>query len=143
MKKVFCHFFALTMMMLGQSVSPIINQIPTRQFGHPLTENLANVPTQASPNLVIGQELNLPGQIAFDNSTNPPTLYVADIGNNRVLAFKNPASYTSGKIADLVLGQQDFVSTMAQGPATPFSTGLNSPTGIAVDSSGNVYVADA
>src|ERR1700722_2667868 len=143
MKKVFCYFFALTAMMMGQDVSPRINQLPTRQFGHPLTENLANVPTQASPNLVIGQELNVPGQIAFDNSVTPPILYVADIGNNRVLAFKNPANYTSGKIADLVLGQQDFVSTMAQGPTTAFSTGLNAPTGVAVDSAGNVYVADA
>jgi len=144
MKKLFCYLFALSAAIFGQSgVSPMINQIPTRQFGHPTSEILANLPTQATPNLVMGQEFDLPGQIAFDTSGPTPILYVADIANNRVLAFKNPASYSGGRIADLVLGQQDFVSTMAQGPATPFSTGLNAPTGVAVASNGDVYVADA
>lgn len=145
MKKLFCYFFALSATMWGQttSVSPTINPIATRQFGHPISENLSNLPTQASPNLVEGRELDAPGPIAFDTSVTPPILYIADIGNNRVLAYKNPAGVTAGKTADLVLGQQDMVSTLAEGPATAFSTGFNSPTGIAVDSKGNVYVADS
>ncbi len=144
MKKLYCYLFALSATIWGQpALSPQINQLPTRQFGHPAAENLTLVPTQASPNLVEGREFNAPGQIAFDTSVNPPILYVADIGNNRVLAFKNPAGLTNGKTADLVIGQQDMVSTMAQGPTTSLSTGLNSPTGVAVDSKGNLYVADA
>jgi DNA-binding beta-propeller fold protein YncE len=144
MKKLFCYLFALSATIWGQpAVSPTINPLPTRQFGHPTSENLTINPTQASPNLVLGQEVDAPGQIAFDNSGSSPILYVADIGNNRVLAFKNPASYTAGKIADLVIGQQDMVSTTAQGPTTALSTGLNAPTGVAVDSKGNVYVADS
>jgi uncharacterized protein (TIGR03437 family) len=144
MKKLFCYLFALSATMWGQpAVSPTINPLPTRQFGHPVSENLTINPTQASPNLVFGQEVDAPGQIAFDNSGSSPILYVADIGNNRVLAFKNPGSYTAGKIADLVIGQQDMVSTTAQGPTTALSTGLNAPTGVAVDSKGNVYVADS
>jgi uncharacterized protein (TIGR03437 family) len=145
MKKLFCYLFALSATIWGQpAVSPTINPLPTRQFGHPVSENLSAVtPSQASPNLVLGQEVDAPGQIAFDNSTSPPILYVADIGNNRVLAFKNPAGYTAGKVADLVIGQQDMVSTTAQGPTTALSTGFNAPTGVAVDSKGNVYVADS
>ncbi len=145
MKKLFCYFFALSAMMWGQStaVSPTINPIATRQFGHPVTENLSLLPTQASPNLVEGRELNAPGPIAFDTSGATPILYISDIANNRVLAYKNPAGVSPGKTADLVLGQQDLVSTTAQGPSTAFSTGFSSPTGLAVDSKGNVYVADS
>jgi hypothetical protein len=143
MKKLFCYFFVLTATTWAQNASPTINPLPTRQFGHPVTENLNATPTQASPNLVEGREVDVPGQIAFDNSGSSPILYIADIGNNRVLAYKNPASVGPGKTADLVIGQQDLVSTMAQGPSTSFTTGLNAPTGVAVDSRGNLYVADA
>ena len=144
MKKLFGYFIVLSTTMWGQqAVSPTINQLPTRQFGHPLSENPAGTPTQASPNLVEGRELNAPGQIAFDNSVNPPILYIADIGNNRVLAYKNPAGISAGKVADLVIGQQDMVSTLAAGPGTALSTGFNAPTGVAVDSKGNLYVADS
>ncbi len=144
MKKLFGYFIvltpAITTVMWGQqAVSPTINQTPTRQFGHP---SLAFPQTQASPNLVEGRELNAPGQIAFDTSVNPPILYVADIGNNRVLAFKNIARLSAGNYADLVIGQQDFVSTLAAGPGTSLSTGLSAPSGVAVDSQGNLYVAD-
>ncbi|HTB15767.1 MAG TPA: hypothetical protein VK752_29560 [Bryobacteraceae bacterium] len=143
MKRLFCYIFALSALAWGQAVSPMINQIPTRQFGHPVSEILSNLPTQASPNLVEGRELNAPGQIAFDTSGTTPILYIADIGNNRVLAYKNPANLTNGKTADLVIGQQDLMSTSGQGPTTALSTGFSSPTGLAVDSKGNLYVADA
>jgi uncharacterized protein (TIGR03437 family) len=140
MKQTIGYLIVLTATMWGQAVSPTINQTPTRQFGQP---SLAIPLTQASPNLVEGRELDAPGQIAFDNSVTPPIMYVADIGNNRVLAFKNPAALSAGNYASLVVGQQDFFSTLAQGPGTVLSTGLNSPTGVAVDSKGNLYVADA
>lgn len=140
MKQTIGYFIVLTATMWGQAVSPIINQTPTRQFGQP---SLAIPLTQASPNLVEGREFDLPGQIAFDNSTNPPIMYVADIGNNRVLAFKNISGLSAGNYASLVIGQQDLFSTLAQGPGTVLSTGLSSPTGVAVDSKGNLYVADA
>ena len=45
-------------------------------------------------------------------------------------------------MADLILGQIDRFSNLAQGPGTNRSVGLNTPSGIAVDASGNVYVAD-
>ena len=54
MKKLFCYLFALSATVWGQAVSPTINQLPTRQFGHPVAENLAASPNQGSPNLVEG-----------------------------------------------------------------------------------------
>jgi uncharacterized protein (TIGR03437 family) len=143
MKRSIGYIIVLTATMWGQAVSPRINAIPTRQFGHPASEDLTLIPTQGSPNLVEGREFDAPGQIAFDNSVNPPIMYVADIGNNRVLGFKSVASLSAGNHADLVIGQQDFFSTTTQGPGTLLSTGFNSPTGIVVDKNGNLYVADA
>jgi len=143
MRKLFWYCFVLSSAVWGQAVSPTINQLPTRQFGHPVTENLGLSPTQAAPNLVLGQELDAPGQIAFDTSGSVPILYIADIFNNRVLAFKNPGSVTAGGYATVAIGQADLMSTLAQGPGTALETGLNAPTGVAVDSQGRLYVADA
>jgi uncharacterized protein (TIGR03437 family) len=140
MRRTIGYFIVLTATMWGQAVSPQINQTPTRQFGQP---SLAVPLTQASPNLVEGRELNAPGQVAFDNSVSPPIMYIADIGNNRVLGFKNITALSAGNYASLVIGQQDFYSTLIQGPGGALSTGLNSPTGLAVDSKGALYVADS
>jgi uncharacterized protein (TIGR03437 family) len=140
MKQTIGYFIVLTATMWGQAVSPQINQLPTRQFGHP---SLAIPVTQASPNLVEGREVSAPGQIAFDNSASPPIMYVADIGNNRVLAYKNVTALSAGNFAGLAIGQQDLFSTLAQGPGSVLSTGFSSPTGVAVDSKGNLYVMDA
>ncbi len=139
MKKLFGYFIVLSASMWGQTTgptSPDINGIPTRQFGHP---SLQIPPTQASPNYVEGREFDLPGAMAFDASGN---LYVADIANNRVLAFKS-GSLMTGHSADLPIGQQNLQSTLPLGGASStLTTGVNSPTGVAVDSSGNLYVAD-
>jgi uncharacterized protein (TIGR03437 family) len=144
MKNLLVYSFALSAPLWSQTaVSPTINALPTRQFGQP---SLANPLTQASPNLVEGREFDAPGPVAFDTSVSPAIMYVADIGNNRVLAFKSIAALTAGNFASLVIGQQDFFSTLAQGPSnsqSTLSTGLSSPTGLAVDSKGNLYVADS
>ncbi len=141
MKNLFGYFIVLSTLASGQApVSPDINAQPTRQFGHP---QLLIPPTQNTPNYVEGREFYLPTAMAFDNSVTPPILYVADSGNNRVLAFKSASAVAGGK-ADLVIGQQDMQSTLPQGaPNGTFTTGLSSPTGVAVDATGNVYVADA
>ena len=66
-------------------------------------------------------------------------LWVAEIGNNRVLRFDNAASKANGANADGVLGQPNFVS----GAARTSQAGMNTPTGLAVDTAGGLWVADA
>jgi uncharacterized protein (TIGR03437 family) len=115
-----------------------INPAPARILGHARLEL-----TTASPNLVEGRELNAPHGVALDTSVSPPIIYVADTGNNRVLAWRDAASFSNGVKADLVIGQRDFFSTLSLGPGTNLLSGLSRPTDLAVDREGNLYVADS
>jgi len=76
-----------------------------------------------------------PTGIAIDGSG---TLWVGDNFDNRVLRFNNAASKPNGASADGVLGQPDFTSANAANS----QNGLNSPNGVAIDSSGTLWVAD-
>jgi hypothetical protein len=71
--------------------------------------------------------------VAVDKSNN---LWVSDGGNNRVLRFKS--TVTSGKAADIVIGQTDFLSSTCATTAAS----LCSPRGLDFDSSDVLYVAD-
>ncbi len=113
------------------------NTTPSRAFGQPRLSPVAS----GNPNLVEGRELYLPQSIAFDKSSN--IVYVADLVNNRVLAWQNANAITKGNTADKVIGQIDRFSTKAGGPATAQTTGLNAPAAVAVDANGNLYVADS
>jgi uncharacterized protein (TIGR03437 family) len=126
--------------LLPQAVAQVtLNPIPTRAIGQTSLQV-----TNFNPNLVEGRELLNPEGVALDTSTNPPGLYIVDTGNNRVLGFRSSVGFSNGQKADLVLGQPDFVTTLAQGPGhSSRSTGFTSPTGIAVDAKGNVYVVDS
>jgi sugar lactone lactonase YvrE len=77
--------------------------------------------------------LTSPHLIAVDASGD---LWVTDSGNNRLLEFKPP--FANGMAASVVIGQADFVS----GGAATTATGLSFPTGIAFDSSGNLWIGD-
>jgi sugar lactone lactonase YvrE len=71
-------------------------------------------------------------------------LWVADNANNRVLMWANAASFANGAAADLVLGQADFVSNLAnRGGANPAANTLSGPRSVVVDSAGRLYVADS
>lgn len=76
-----------------------------------------------------------PVSVALDPSGN---LYVVDQGNGRVLRFNSAASKSNGASADAVFGQANFTS---KGFGTTQST-FFTPQGVAVDPSGNLYVAD-
>jgi sugar lactone lactonase YvrE len=67
------------------------------------------------------------------------TLWVADSLNNRVLRFDNAASKPNGANADGVLGQSNFTTTTSD--AT--QGGMDIPRGVAIDSAGTLWVADA
>ncbi|MGH8047451.1 MAG: NHL repeat-containing protein [Chthoniobacterales bacterium] len=66
------------------------------------------------------------------------TLWVADTGSHRVMAWKIAAAIPNGMPADRVLGQATFTTAVA---ATS-QTGLFSPRGIAADDA-HVWVADS
>ncbi|MGA2991530.1 MAG: NHL repeat-containing protein [Candidatus Korobacteraceae bacterium] len=84
--------------------------------------------------------LDIPAGMAFDSAGN---LWVADIGNSRVLKY--PAPLTAGEAATVVLGQTTLTGagTCNQGNAAPSATTLCEPTVIAFDSAGNLWVVDA
>lgn len=118
-----------------------------------------------SPNLIEGRELSggtltlaagnqqLPLSLGPamaihypDSPDEPPHLYIADTGNNRVLAFWDARQFQSGAVADLVLGQvgqsRSLVNSPFNNPSQPTRTGLFLPSSVAVDAEGNVWVAD-
>jgi sugar lactone lactonase YvrE len=89
------------------------------------------------------------------SSTNKPwglaisdngTLFVIDqLNSHRILRFDNVNSKANGANADGVLGQADFASGTWNGGAggsTPSSQGLETPTSLALDAAGNLYVLD-
>jgi uncharacterized protein (TIGR03437 family) len=132
---LFFFFLSLT----ASSGQITLNSLPTRVIGQDSLEV-----TSLNPNLVEGRELLNPSAVALDTNLSPPALYVSDTGNNRVLGFRSATGFVNGQPADLVLGQPDLVTTTAQGPGrTTRVAGLASPSGLTVDSQGNVYVIDA
>ena len=86
------------------------------------------------------------GSAVIDTSSDPPHLYVADPLNNRVLGFLDYRKVDAGATADVVIGQPDLRSSVMNYPTNSATRttdqGLWSPEGIAVDSAGNLYVAD-
>ncbi|MBI4874156.1 MAG: hypothetical protein HY822_05940 [Acidobacteria bacterium] len=116
----------------------VLNPNPSRMIGQVRLEFSGD-----QMNLVEGRELNNPRSVAIDASFSPAALYVADTGNNRVLAWRDAATFASGAPADLVIGQRDLISTIQQGPGTSLTSGLRAPTGVAVDRVGRLFVLDS
>ena len=92
-------------------------------------------------NFVDAKGLYYPYSIAIDTTTN--RVYVADAGNNRVLWWNNISSLVNGKQADGVLGQPDFYSNLPNRGGSVAANTLYYPSGVSVDGSGNVWVADS
>ena len=113
-----------------------------------LTSRLANggqtLPTDSGVSFASGQTF-FRSSVALDNQQN---VWVTDPGNNRVLRFSTTALTTKpfGPLADTVLGQNDFVTRtpLAVSAANRVvKTGLNAPSGLAIDATNRVYASDA
>ncbi|MCS7041268.1 MAG: hypothetical protein NZR01_00575 [Bryobacteraceae bacterium] len=130
-----------------------LNPLPGRVFGQPESPRSPDAlaaPSALAPNLADARSLFHPRSVAVDLSLNPPALYVADTGNNRVLAWRDASSLAVGAPADLVIGQPDFSSTAAMdvtrlGASEPRwkASQLAAPAAVAVDRAGNLFVADS
>ncbi|WP_331107688.1 PKD domain-containing protein [Archangium sp.] len=84
---------------------------------------------------ISGSSLCNPGSVAVDGAGN---VWVGDEGNARVLGYLTPL--TSGLVADKVVGRSSVTSN---GCSTPSATCLaTSAPAVAVDATGNLYVAD-
>ena len=99
--------------------------------------------THNGTNILTNAGLSTPAAVAVDRSVVPNRLYVADMGNHRVLGWHSVDALKNGATADLVIGQQDFLSSIAQcRNAAVNGATLCSPSAIAVDGAGNLYVVD-
>ena len=98
--------------------------------------------THNGANLVNGQGLYDPWTVAIDASVTPNRLYVADSFNNRVLGWRDAASFSNGEAADLVIGQPDFTFADCNNGGVSKNS-LCVPGGVAVDGSGHLYVGDS
>jgi large repetitive protein len=104
------------------------------------TGNIATIAGDGNPGydptatVAIDATLTLPGGVALDGAGN---LYIADTDNNEILEV----NLTTGNIVSRWgNGQAGYAGDGTTANAS--TTELNAPGGIAVDSSGNIYIAD-
>jgi sugar lactone lactonase YvrE len=87
-----------------------------------------------------------PARMAVDQAGN---LYVADSSNNRVLVYNTPFNAASGEpgagdtSADFVYGQGGAFTTRSCNPSGASATTLCNPAAVALDSAGDIYIADS
>ena len=84
--------------------------------------------------------LSSPAGVATDPVSG--RLWVADFSNHRVLGWASATAFTSGQAASIVIGQASFAANAANRGGAPTAATLFSPANVAVDGSGNLYVAD-
>lgn len=144
---------------LGAAVDPLTGNLYVADTGNHrvlrFPDPFSN-PRRVEPDMVYGQpdfdsrtanagglgaaSLNSPAAVAFDPSGN---LWIADTGNHRVLRYSAAALNAVFPEADLVLGQPDFFSAnLNRGAAAPSPASLSSPSGLAFDREGHLYVSD-
>jgi sugar lactone lactonase YvrE len=80
-----------------------------------------------------------PNGLAIDAINNK--LYVAEFGNHRVLRFSLPITQ-NGQLPEVVFGQINFTSGMANGGASVGDAVFNGPFSMSVGSGGNLFIAD-
>ncbi len=112
----------------------LVEAIPLNQLPVGYITTVAGGSTFAGDGSLAGRaSVASPACTAFDSQGN---LYIADVGNYRI----RKVSATTGVITT-VAGTGVFGSSGDNGPAT--AAKLNDPFGIAVDSAGNLFIADS
>lgn len=95
---------------------------------------------------VPGTSVPIGPALAFDHTSSPPRLYIADTGNNRILCFADANRFDFGVSADIILGQVDesraLINSPLNDPRVATRLGLFQPAGLALDKDGNLWVAD-
>ena len=143
---------------LGLAVNPLTGDLYVADFGNNrvvrFLSPFAN-PARIEPDAVFGQpnfttrtagatsgsSLNQPRSVAFDSAGN---LWIADTGNQRVVRFAaGVLSNPTPPQADTVIGQRDFFGNTANAGGSVSGAGFDTPSGLAFDSQGNLYVSDA
>ena len=85
--------------------------------------------------------------MAIDNRSTPPRLYIADTYNNRILGYRDARKCSPERSADIVIGQSDLNRVLINAPQNnaevPTDSGLFRPTGLIVDTNGDLFVADS
>lgn len=89
-------------------------------------------------NFVDGQGLDKPRDVALDRTVNPPRLYLCDWYNNRILGYSSIADLGPDRRPDIILGQPDCYGN----DPGPGRRGLNTPSALAVDGKGGLFVTD-
>ncbi len=88
----------------------------------------------ANKTAISANSLSSPGSVAEDSSGG---VYITDYGNNRVLHY--PSGSTT---ADRVYGQGGSFTTVTANTGGISATSIRGPFGVAVDSSGGIFVGD-
>src|SRR6202167_4407845 len=141
MRSPYAYSFLAVTFVAVAGAQIVLDPSPARVAGHPsITPPEQLVVTNLNPNFGVNGGMYFPEGVAVDTSGSTPILYVADTGNNRILAWKNAtsATLTNLQAPDLIIGQPNSYTTL---PGT--NGGLDSPTGLLTDAKGNLYVADS
>jgi sugar lactone lactonase YvrE len=86
------------------------------------------------------RSLSYPSEVAIDRTHTPNHLYLADLNNGRVLAWRDIAQFRAGASPDLILGQPDRYTV---GKFRKDARAISSVGGIAVDKDGTLWASDA
>src|SRR5262249_23967258 len=96
-------------------------------------------PLQSTQHGTGAKGLSFPWSVAVDPATG--NVYVADLGDNRVLRFPRPSAGQAGPEPDAVYGQP-AVNTFRPNSGGITERNMNTPRGVACDAQGNLWVVD-